>query len=65
MKMKISEVIGWLEKMKKEQGDVNVCVHNTSHDMPCESFLFTMKEDELYIPFCEDRVCVGDYLYIG
>ena len=41
-----------------------MCVHNTSHDMPCESFLFTMKEDESYIPFCEDRVCTGDYLMI-
>lgn len=62
--MKISEVICWLEKKKDEQGDVNVCVHNTCHDMPCESFLFTMKENEPYIPFCEDRVVVGDFLMI-
>ena len=64
MKMLISEVIEWLEKIKAEQGDVNVCVHNTCHDMPCESFLFQMKENEPYIPFCEDRVCTGDYLMI-
>ena len=62
--MKISEVIFWLEKMKDEQGDVNVCVHSTSHDMPCESFLFTMRENELYIPYCEDKVCCGTFLYI-
>lgn len=62
--MKISEVISWLEKIKDEQGDVNVCVHNTAHQMPCESFLFQMKKNELYIPFCEDRVCVGNYLMI-
>ena len=62
--MLVSEVIEWLKKIKEEQGDVNVCVHNTSHDMPCESFLFQMKKDELYIPFCEDRVCKGDYLMI-
>ena len=62
--MKISEVIRWLEKIKDEQGDVNVCVHSTAHDMPCESFVFQMKEDELYIPFCEDDVVVGDFLMI-
>ena len=62
--MKLSEVVEWLEKIRAEHGDVNCCVHNTSHDMPCESFLFTMKEDEPYIPYCEDRVCKGDYLYI-
>ena len=63
--MRISEVIGWLEKIKAEKGDVNVCVHNTSHDMPCESFLFTMQENEPYIPLCEDRICLGDFLYVG
>lgn len=62
--MLVSEVISWLEKIKEENGDVNVCVYNTCHQMPCESFLFTMKEDELYIPICEDGVCIGDYLYI-
>ena len=62
--MRIGEVIVWLEKIRAEKGDVNVCVHNTCHDMPCESFLFTMKENEPYIPFCEDRVCEGDFLYI-
>lgn len=62
--MLISDVIWWLEKIKEEQGEVNVCVYNTCHKMPCESFLFTMKEDELYIPLCEDRVCTGDYLMI-
>mgnify|MGYP003291385735 CR=1 FL=1 len=45
--MKLDEVIWWLEKIKEEHGNVNVCVHNTCHDMPCESFLFTMKTDEL------------------
>lgn len=62
--MKISEVIFWLEKRKAELGDVNVCVHNTCHDMPCESFLFQMKENELYIPYCKDDVVVGDFLMI-
>ena len=62
--MKISEVIRWLEKIKGEQGDVNVCVHSTSHDMPCESFLFTMKKEEFYVPFCEDEIVVGDFLMI-
>lgn len=62
--MLISDVIWWLEKIKEEQGEVNVCVYNTCHKMPCESFLFIMKEDELYIPLCEDRVCTGDYLMI-
>ena len=64
MKMLISEVIAWLEKIKEEQGDVSVCVQNTCHDMPCESFLLQMKENEPYIPFCEDRICVGDFLMI-
>lgn len=63
--MIISEMIWWLEKMKEEHGDVNVCVHNTSHDMPCESFLFQMREGEEYIPFCEDKICTGDFLYVG
>lgn len=62
--MRVSEVIDWLEKIKAESGDVNVCVHNTCHDMPCESFLFTMKENEPYIPFCEDTIVVGDFLYV-
>lgn len=62
--MLVSEVISWLEKIKAENGDVNVCVHNTCHDMPCESFLFQMKTDEPYIPFCEDGICTGDYLMI-
>ena len=62
--MLVSEVIEWLEKIKAENGNVNVCVYNTCHKMPCESFLFQMKEDEPYIPFCEDRVCTGDYLMI-
>ena len=57
-------MIFWLEKRKAELGDVNVCVHSTSHDMPCESFLFQMKENELYIPYCEDKVCTGDFLMI-
>lgn len=43
---------------------MNVCVHNSCHDMPCESFLFQMKENELYIPYCEDNVVVGDFLMI-
>jgi len=50
--------------MKKEHGEVNVCVHSTSHDLPCESFLFMMKENELYVPYCEDTVVEGDFLYI-
>ena len=62
--MKISEVIKELKKIKDEQGDVNVCVHNSCHDMPCESFIFQMKENELYIPFCEDDIVVGDFLMI-
>lgn len=62
--MKISEVIRELKKIKDEQGDVNVCVHNSCHDMPCESFIFQMKENELYIPFCEDDIVVGDFLMI-
>ena len=62
--MLVSEVIEWLEKIKAEKGNVNVCVYNTYHKMPCESFLSTMKENEPYIPFCEDRVCVGDFLMI-
>ena len=62
--MLVSELIEWLEKIKDENGDVNVCVYNHCHEMPCESFLFNMKENEPYIPFCEDRVCCGDFLMI-
>lgn len=62
--MLISELIVWLLMKKEEYGDVNVCVHNVNHDMPCESFIFNMKNNEPYIPFCEDRVCTGDFLMI-
>lgn len=60
--MLISEVIRWLEKVREEEGEVNVCVYNKCHEMPCESFLFQMERNQLYIPYCEDTVLAGDFL---
>ena len=63
--MIISELIWWLEKMKQEHGDINVCVYNYCHEMPCESIVPEYRDNDFYINFCEDDVEEGEFVYLG
>lgn len=63
--MLLEELIGYLQKCYEEYGNVNVCVYNYCHELPCETILAEFHEDDFYVPFCEDDILVGDYLYLS
>ena len=39
--------------MRQEHGDINVCVYNYCHEMPCESIVPEYRDNDFYINFCE------------
>ena len=51
--------------MKKEHGDINVCVYNYCHEMPCESIVPEYRDNDFYINFCEDDIEEGEFIYLG
>lgn len=63
--MMLDDLIEYLEKFREEYGNVNVCVYNYCHEMPCETILVDFHEDDFYVPFCEDDILVGDFLFLS
>lgn len=61
----LDELIEYLQKCQEEYGNVNVCVYNDCHGLPCETILADFHKDDFYVPFCEDDVFVGDFLYLS
>lgn len=62
--MKVEELIGHLEKVKKEYGNINVCTYSPCHEMPCESIVPEFHDDEEYVNFCEDNILKGDFILL-
>lgn len=63
--MLITELIWWLEKALQEHGDINVCVYNYCHEMPCETIVPEFHEKDYYVNFCEDDILEGDFLFLS
>lgn len=64
--MKLKELINCLKRCEKKYGgDINICVYNYCHEMPCESIVPELHNDEQYINFCENDVLEGDFLLLN
>lgn len=64
--MKISDLIDCLKIVQGKYGeDINVCVYNYCHEMPCETILPEFHDNDFYVNFCEDDVEVGDFILLS
>lgn len=62
--MKLDELICCLKRCKEKYGNINVCVYDRCHEMPCESIVPEFEKEMEYKNFCEDDVLVGDFLML-
>ncbi len=62
--MLLGELISCLEKCRDKYGNVNVCVFNDCHMLPCEAVVPVFYEDRPFVVFCEDDVVRGDFLML-
>ena len=63
--MKLGELIDCLKKCEEKYGgDMNVCVYNYCHEMPCETIVPQLHNNEFYVNFCENDILTGDFLML-
>ncbi len=66
IEMKLGELIDCLKKCEEKYGgDMNVCVYNYCHEMPCETILPIFHDDDYYVNICEDEILIGDFLLLS
>lgn len=63
--MILDDLIECLSKVReKHGGDINVCVYNYCHEMPCETIVPLFHDDDFYVNFCEDDILQGDFILL-
>ena len=63
--MKLGELIDCLKICEEKYGgDMNVCVYNYCHEMPCETIVPQLHDNDFYVNFCENDILNGDFLML-